>query len=161
MACYDAPAIPTSNVCTRRPRRSKVNGVAIGRKRKGPGKYSVSAQAHLPAHFSVCKRYWLGCGAPRPVGIPPSRYAGGCGFEFRRSRVRPGHIGETQRIGHIGYTFSFFRGSDAVQGVFGDGRMAAWPSLPDGVEIAHRNRYRLAGIGALGDVDENAVAKLL
>src|SRR5438874_8651251 len=41
---------------------------------------------------------------------------------------------------------SFFRGSDAVQGVFGDGRMAAWPSLPDGVEIAHRNRYRLAGI---------------
>src|SRR5205809_5738275 len=66
MACYDAPAIPTSNVCTRRPRRSKVNGVAIGRKRKGPGKYSVSAQAPLPAHFSVCKRYWLGCGAPRP-----------------------------------------------------------------------------------------------
>src|SRR5438046_9000461 len=76
----------------------------------------------------------------------------------RRLRVRvpslPRPTRTHRRTGHIGYTFSFFRGSDAVQGVFGDGRMAAWPSLPDGVEIAHRNRYRLAGISALGDVED-------
>src|SRR5437870_12126538 len=64
-----------------------------------------------------------------------------------------------RRTGHIGYSFSLFRGSDAVKGVFGVGRMAAWPSLPDGVEIAHRNRSLLAGIRALGEYDEHAVAK--
>src|SRR5207249_6350594 len=52
----------------------------------------------------------------------------------RRLRVRvpslPRPTRTHRRTGHIGYTFSFFRGSDAVQGVFGDGRMAAWPSLP-------------------------------